>query len=130
MRHCLLFFLGFLLSVACDDVTFSPLVGKWQLRTVEKFGVIIPVDTVWYNFQSLSIFSMQVNITRDSFMAFPGMRTQDDKTISIIITENQAFISRYSDWSSDRRSFTLVSLSRRRLVLQSEEGYNYSFNKF
>ena len=120
---CTLFF------IACDNVTFSPLVGKWQLKTVEKNGEITPVDTVWYNFQSLSIFSLQIySPQKGNYSSYTGTRTQQEKIVSITVANDG--IVNYSDWNSTSRSFTIVRMNRQRLLLQSEEGYLYSFIKF
>ena len=126
-RFVLLF--GLFVFVSCDDVSFSPLTGKWQLKTIENNGEITPVDTVWYNFQSMSIFSLQIyRPQQDNYLQYVGLRTQEDKVLSIKIFEEGAII--LSDWNSTSRSFTISSMNRRRLLLQSEEGYLYSFIKF
>ena len=129
MRFWYVIFFIFLFAVACDNVTFSPLVGKWQLKTVEKNGEMILVDTVWYNFQSISIFSLQIYAPRDDvFTAYEGMRTQDDKIISIKLNDER--VVNLSDWNSTVRSFTIETVNRKKLLLRSDEGYLYSFIKF
>ena len=128
MRYCMLV-LSLLFLLGCDDVSFSPMIGKWQLKTIEKDGVVTPVDTVWYNFQSISIFSLQIyEAHRDGYLSFEGLRKQKDKVCAIEIF-NEAVL-RYSDWTSLHRSFTIEQLNRRRLLLRSEEGVLYSFVKF
>jgi len=118
-----------LVFVACDNVTFSPLVGKWQLKTVEKNGVITPVDTVWYNFQSTSLFSLQVfDSQTGDYLAFEGTRMQKEDLLSISLFFESCVD--HSDWNSTNRSFLIVNSSRQRLLLKSEEGYLYSFIKF
>ena len=129
MRYLFVLLFGLLLLVACDNVTFSPLVGKWQLKTVEKNGEITQVDTVWYNFQSMSIFSLQIyKPAQDSYLQYEGLRTQEDKVLSIKIFDEG--VIQLSDWNNTSRSFTINSMNRRRLLLQSEEGFLYSFIKF
>ena len=132
-NYCLILF-SFLLFVACDNVTFSPIVGKWQLKTIEKNGDITPVDTVWYNFQSISLFSIQIYVSQqDTFIQFFGVRIEEEKELSIrMFCNTEEFIEMISlsDWTNRNRSFTIVHLNRRRLLLQSEEGHVYSFNKF
>ena len=118
-----------LVFVTCDNVTFSPLVGKWQLKTVEKNGEITLVDTVWYNFQSISLFSLQIyEPQEDNYLSFEGVRTQKDKVISITLFLESS--CDHSDWNSTNRSFSIVNMNRQRLLLQGEEGYFYSFIKF
>ena len=129
MKSRLIILFSLLVFVACDNVTFSPLVGKWQLKTVEKNGVIIPVDTVWYNFQSTSLFSLQVfNSQTGEYLAFEGTRTQKEDLLSISLFFESCVD--HSDWNSTNRSFLIVNSSRQRLLLKSEEGYLYSFIKF
>ena len=129
MKRSCIFFILLLLMIACENVTFSPLVGKWQLKTVEKNGKMESVDTVWYNFQSKSIFSIQIYAPlQDRFREYVGLRTQEEKVMSIKL--NDIAVINYSDWNSENRSFTIVNMDRRRLLLKSEEGYLYSFNKY
>ena len=130
MRSLFIFLFIMSLFVACDNVTLNPLLGKWQLKTVEKNGEITnPVDTVWYNFQSKSIFSIQIyQPQQDRYREFVGLRTQKDNVISIGLIEEGALV--FSDWNSTNRSFTIVNINRRRLLLESEEGYRYSFDNF
>ena len=126
---CYYLLLIFFLFVACENVTFSPLVGKWQLKTVEKNGEIILVDTVWYNFQSISIFALQIYEPQsDSYHLCEGMRTQNDNIVSIELISD--WIIYHTDWNSVNRSFTIEELTRKRLLLRSEEGYLYSFIYF
>ena len=129
MRFCFGLFIAFLLFISCENVTFSPLVGKWQLKSVEKNGELVTVDTVWYNFQSKSIFGLQIYFPQDDkYSLYIGMRTQKDNVVSIDMDDET--IVYYFDWSSDKRSFTIEKSNRRRLELRSEEGYLYSFTKF
>jgi len=131
--NCLILFI-FLLFVACNNVTFSPLVGKWQLKTVEKNGNLTPVDSVWYNFQSISLFSIQIYVSQqDTIMHFFGVRVEESKELSIrMFCNDEEFMDMISlsDWTNKNRSFSIIHLNRRRLLLQSEEGYLYSFIKF
>lgn len=124
-----IFFVLLLFITTCNNVTFSPLVGKWQLKTIEKNGEIESVDTVWYNFQSKSIFSFQIyEPQQDRYRSYVGLRTQNDKVVSIKLQD--VAVVNLSDWSSVNRSFTIINMNKRRLLLQSEEGYFYSFNKY
>jgi len=128
MKYSLFVFV-ILMVIACDDVPEPRLLGKWQLKTVEKNGAVTTVDTVWYNFQSASIFSLQVYITQsNSYQEYIGMRTQVENVISILI-ENTNIVD-WTDWRSGNRSFTIDKANKRSLLLRSEEGYLYSFIKF
>jgi len=130
MRIWFVFLFIMSIFVGCDNVTLNPLLGKWQLKTVEKNGEITnPVDTVWYNFQSRSLFSIQIyEPQQNRYREFVGLRTQEDKVISITLFDVDAIT--FSDWNSINRSFTIININRRRLLLQSEEGYRYSFENF
>ena len=129
VKMFILIILACLLAVACENVTFSPLQGKWQLKTVEKEGKIITVDTVWYNFQSISLFSLQVyDPQKDTYYAYEGVRTQEEDVVSIrMIAE---WVVDNSDWILPSRSFTIEKVNKKQLRLLSEEGYRYSFIKF
>ena len=128
MKRSYVLIFSLLTFISCDDVSFAPIVGKWQLKTVVKNGEITTVDTVWYNFQNLSIFSLQIySPQNDRYADYVGVRTQEDNTLSIKILDGSF---RYSDWNDTTRSFTIIKLNRRRMILQSEEGYLYTFNKY
>jgi hypothetical protein len=130
MKYCYYLFVVVFLLVACDNVSFSPLIGKWQLKTVEKSGEIVPVDTVWYNFQSISIFSLQIYVPQsDVYVEYIGFRTQEDDVVSIRL-EDESVTAFHPDWKSVNRSFTIEKVNRKSLLLRSEEGYVYSFIKF
>ena len=127
-KYCLIFF-TFIFYFSCDDIPNSELAGKWQLKTVEKNGVETLVDTVWYNFQSESVFSIQVYVPQqDAVFVLQGLRTQKDNIISIEL-ESEAYLN-YSDWNSINRSFTIDKINRKKLILRCEEGFVYSFIKF
>ncbi|MDR3252641.1 MAG: lipocalin-like domain-containing protein [Tannerella sp.] len=134
-------FFAFVALASCGDRMPSQLEGKWQLKTVERNGAVETVDTVWYNFQSQSIFGIQIyNPQKDTYLLLYGFKSQTDKQLSIEML-NMAHTDLY-DWPVDwanvkpespngpQRSFTIVNLSAKRLLLSSEEGYNYSFIKF
>jgi hypothetical protein len=125
-----LILLCFTLFEACDKTTTPALVGKWQLKTVEKSGVETAiVDTVWYNFQSESVFSLQVYVPqRDVFLQLPGLKKQDNNVLFIRLESDDNI--KYSDWPGRERSFTIEQLNRKKLMLRSGEGDRYSFIKF
>ncbi|MDR3309709.1 MAG: lipocalin-like domain-containing protein [Tannerella sp.] len=127
--------------VSCEGRIPSQLEGKWQLKTVERNGRVEAVDTVWYNFQSQSIFALQIyRPQEDTYILLYGFKKQTDDILSVEML-NMAYTDLY-DWPTDwanvkpeapngpQRSFSIIDLSARRLLLRSDEGYNYSFIKF
>jgi len=129
MKHIFLLLIGCVAFISCDDVSFSDLPGKWQLKTVEKEGHITEVDTVWYNFQSESAFGLQVYMPENkSYKILYGMRTQQNNVISIeLLYDNYAGIT---DWTSRQRSFTVDKVGCKQLILRSEDDAVYSFIRF
>ncbi|MDR3250291.1 MAG: hypothetical protein LBT42_01305 [Tannerella sp.] len=124
----LIFFIIMLLS-SCQGFFDPKIEGKWQLKTVEKDGTTTAVDTVWYNFQSESVFALQFYIPQqDTFIILYGMRTQTDDVMSVILN-NEAYFD-HIDWTQRTRSFTVTDVTNKRLALRSEEGYNYIFGRF
>jgi hypothetical protein len=129
IKKCSLIGLVFTLFMACDDLTTPDLAGKWQLKTVEKNGVETAVDTVWYNFQSESVFMLQVYVPqRDVYLLLYGLKKQQENVLSVRLEFDDHI--EYSDWSGRSRSFTIERLHKKGLILRSEEGYRYSFIKF
>jgi len=129
MKKYYLISILFALFFSCDDIPTSLLIGKWQLNTIEKNGVEIPVDTVWYNFQSVSVFAIQIYTPQlDTVYMNKGARKQVDNDLFIEL-ESEAYLY-LTDWDSASRSFTIEKVNRKNLVLLSKEGYIYSFIKF
>ena len=127
-RYCFLF-LALLLFAACKDLYNSDLIGKWQLKTVAKDGEETVVDTVWYNFQSMHVFQLQIYVPQqDRVLLLDGVRTQDDDALSTELA-TEAHLD-YTDWPGRNRTFTIDRLDKKTLVLRSEEGYSYSFIRF
>jgi hypothetical protein len=129
MKKFLILSALFILSVSCTDIVKSKLAGKWQLKTVEKNGVITVVDTVWYNFQSESLFLIQIyqpqtNNYAESF----GFRTEKDGILKIEIRPEDTV--ELTDWTDRTRTFAIDKCKGKTLILRSEEGYIYLFNKF
>ncbi|MDR1813667.1 MAG: lipocalin-like domain-containing protein [Tannerella sp.] len=128
VRNCLIMMM-FVAFSACDDITTSQLPGKWQLKTVEKNGAVTTVDTVWYNFQSESVFLLQFYMRQyDEYVSLYGMKVQEDNDLTIELVSD-AFLD-LIDWEERIRSFSIESLDSKKLTLRSEEGYLYSFNRF
>jgi hypothetical protein len=129
MKNLLCFIVLILLFLSCDDLGDSPLKGKWQLKTVEKAGIISAVDTVWYNFQSESLFSLQIYLVRQNQYVQPvGFRTEKGNVLEIEML-SAAYLDR-TDWTDVKRTFIIEKCRRGELVLKSEEGYIYNFIGF
>lgn len=130
---CLLSLLLMVIGCQSDDVN-SKLQGKWQLKTIEQSGEIIEVDTVWYNFQSESLFMYQVYVAqKDSVLYRYGYATYPEESVLDLELESyagpvDAFLP-YTDWAESKRTFRIDKLSGKKLVLQ-DEGKIYSFKKF
>ncbi|MDR1523865.1 MAG: lipocalin-like domain-containing protein, partial [Tannerella sp.] len=119
------------LCAACDDVTTPDLVGKWQLKTVEKNGVETAVNTVWYNFQSESVFMLQIYLSEpNDYLLLYGLKRQTNGDLSIRLEFEPEPWMGCSDWESRERLFTIEELNKKKLTLRSEDGYRYSFIKF
>ena len=133
MKKYILILMTSLLAIAsCKNLSDNPLIGKWQLKSVEREGTIVsPVDTVWYNFQSQSVFLLQVYDPQiDSVRMLFGLRTQQDKIVAIQLQSVMYDDLNYTDWDTTERSFAVEQVNKKHLLLRSEEGYLYSFIKF
>jgi len=123
-----------LLATACRRDDYEMLEGKWQLKTVEQGSVVTAVDTVWYNFQSASMFMYLIyKADTQEYTHCYGIRTQPDAAILDLElmswgTDAQDFI-RQTDWNETTRTFTVETLTSKRLVLTSG-GKKYVFIKF
>ena len=128
-KYCFIF-LVFIYLASCDDISRSEIEGKWQLKTVEKAGMEITVDTVWYNFQSKSIFQYQFFISQqDTFMLLPGVVKSNQVNILHLELITNEHLDQ-TDWHGINRSFTIEKLDKKNLILVGEEGYSYSFIRF
>ena len=121
--------------VGCKKDLTDKLQGKWQLKSVEQAGVSVNVDTVWYNFQSESLFMYQIYwAEKDTFMHWYGHRVQqDDANMMLELAYNpevpvSEFLP-YTDWETGTRIFSVKKIDRKHLVL-SDDDKVYSFAKF
>ena len=119
---------------ACSEDVADRLKGKWQLQTVEADGATQRVDTVWYNFQSESLFMYQIyQPATGRYVYTYGYKTQpDDRTLRLQLANYTLRVEQFlpfTDWSSGVRTFRVVHVDSRRLQLESE-GRRYSFLKF
>jgi hypothetical protein len=107
--------------------------GKWQLKTVEQAGAISTVDTVWYNFQSESLFMYQIYYAeKDSFVHQYGFKTQPEaRTLQLELISNPHPLKTFlpaTDWEEGIRTFTIKKNTGNRLVLAGD-GKDYVFIK-
>ena len=120
---------------ACGgDEVADRLKGKWQLQTVEADGVTHRVDTVWYNFQSESLFMYQIyRPATGRYIYTYGYKTQPDGSTLRLQLANYTFrveeFLPFTDWPSGVRSFRVVHVDGRRLQLESD-GRRYSFRRY
>lgn len=118
-----------LLMMACSNDNESKLFGKWQMTESEFNGQVTKVDTIFYNFQH-ELFEYQivspdagVNMSRFGFCKMPNAEQLD-----LELTDGTGFLQ-YTDWSSDKRTFTIDQISGKKLILSSD-GKRYYFHKF
>ncbi|MDR3193798.1 MAG: lipocalin-like domain-containing protein [Tannerella sp.] len=118
----------------CREELNRQLQGKWQLKTVERAGYVSKVDTVWYNFQSESLFMYQIyRADRDTFMHLYGFKTRPEENgiqLELISYPSpvEAFLP-FTDWKERIRTFTVEKINGKRLVLHGDDA-TYEFVQF
>ncbi len=133
MKKYGLFLLLLLLFTACSKDTDDKLEGKWQLRQVTVEGTIIPVDTVWYNFQN-NLFSYQLyNTSTKAYRQQYGFKTITGKQLLLELDHypipNTEFLP-LTDWDDVKRTFSITKLDASDLILTDDAGKTYTFHKF
>lgn len=120
---------GVLLGCSDED---HKLEGKWQMQRMEVNGEVLPVDTVYYNFQN-SLFMYQIaNSINSNMQAYGYKQTDDGDKLALEIDVNQidmAYFYEKSGWTEPLRVFTIDKLSGSKLIL-SDNGRKYYFRKF
>jgi hypothetical protein len=132
-------FLGLALGVClvlggCQKDLSERLAGKWQLKKIEQDGQIVHVDTVWYNFQSESLFLYQVYDPRaETFSRQLGYKSQpEEHTILLALFSNPRPVTDFiplTDWQEKERRFVVLDIGGGRLVLSSDNK-TYHFIRF
>lgn len=122
-----------IIMAACNDDIEHKLEGKWQLQQVEADGEVIQADTVYYNFQNI-LFMYQVFIPdSNKFVSQHGFNTlEEGNKITLELAHDPRPITNFlpfTDWKSERRTFTIEESNRKHLILNSE-GKRYTFRKF
>lgn len=123
-----------LMQAGCQKELSRQLQGKWQLKTVEQSGQVSSVDTVWYNFQSESLFMYQIyHAGKDSFSHMYGYKSQpEENRILLELTSYPRPVSEFlplTDWEDRSRMFTVEKITGKRLVLHSDSK-TYEFIRF
>ena len=123
-----LFFTG------CEKEVSDQLKGKWQLKTIEDAGHLTSVDTVWYNFQSESLFMYQIyHPETDEYSWIYGYKLQPEShIIQLELTDwtiSVADILPRTDWKELVRIFTIDKINRKQLVLKGDDK-TYTFDRF
>lgn len=118
----------------CQKELSRQLQGKWQLKTVEQAGQVSDVDTVWYNFQSKSLFMYQIyHADKDSFSHMYGYKSQpEENRILLELISYPRPVGEFlplTDWEDRSRTFTVEKINGQRLVLHSD-GKTYEFIRF
>lgn len=125
-----------LLLASCSKDTEDKLMGKWQLKeVVDPQGDIQRVDTVWYNFQT-SIFMYLIYEPSSGEYAYRRSygynRVEEDNRLWIQLISDPQPVNEfleYTDWSSAQQTFIIEKLSRKDLILSSDNK-QYIFRKF
>jgi hypothetical protein len=120
--------------IGCQKEFSNQLQGKWQLKTVEQSGNVTPIDTVWYNFQSESLFMYQVyRAETDAFIHQYGYKTQpDENVIRLELTAYPRPVNDFlpvTDWGEGTRTFVVKKINGKHLVLQCDDK-TYRFARF
>ena len=128
-------FLLCLFLAGCDKEVSDQLKGKWQLKTIEEAGQLMPIDTVWYNFQSESLFMYQIYHPKvDTFSWIYGYKTQPENNILHLELINNLAIPKenilyFTDWKELTRTFTVDQINRNHLIL-TDDNKTYTFNRY
>ena len=122
-----------LLFASCSKDNQDKLFGKWQMQKIESDGVVQAVDTIYYNFQhGLFMYQIYSPVT-DKYPYIYGFNTMEgDDKIELELTSNPLPVKDFlplTDWTSDKRIFTIDKLTVKQLILSSE-GKKYTFRKF
>ncbi|MDR2469353.1 MAG: lipocalin-like domain-containing protein [Tannerella sp.] len=123
-----------LTAAACRNELTEQLHGKWQLRSIEQTGRVIGVDTVWYNFQSESLFMYQLYwVEKDTFLCAYGYRTQPESNVIRLELIAHPYplnvFLPFTDWDESVQTFYIERMDRNRLILRKEDK-TYTFNRY
>jgi len=133
-QFVIVLFIFYLLFSGCENEISDQLQGKWQLKTVEEAGHLTSVDTVWYNFQSESLFMYQIyHPVVDTFSWLYGYKTQPESNIIHLEFINWTVAKEnflpFTDWKEPARTFSVDKVNRKQLVLKSDEK-TYIFDRY
>lgn len=132
MTKNILIVISILLFFACSKDEQSKLSGKWQIQQIEMNGNVVPVDTIYFNFES-SLFQYQIySPSSNSYKSWVGYNSVNDGNQLLLELNDQNNIKQFlhlTDWSEGKRLYTIEKLTNKRLILSSENR-TYTFRKF
>ena len=120
MVRVMVLLVSLFLLASCDKPE-RQLEGKWLLKEVEENGVVTPVDTVWYNFQT-SLFQYQIyDRASDTYQVCYGYKVMNDEhSLDLELTFDYEGVRDFlplTDWDSAKRHFEIESLTGKELRL-------------
>ena len=132
MVRVMVLLVSLFLLASCDKPE-RQLEGKWLLKEVEENGVVTPVDTVWYNFQT-SLFQYQIyDRASDTYQVCYGYKVMNDEhSLDLELTFDYEAVQEFllwTDWEGAKRHFIIESISHRELRLLDGER-RYCFSRF
>jgi hypothetical protein len=118
----------------CREEVGNQLKGKWQLESIEQNGNVVRVDTVWYNFQSESMFMYQIyRASTGKYIHQYGYKIQpDENTLQLELHSYARPVKDFlifTDWEEQTRTFTVQKINGKQLILHSENK-TYTFIRF
>ena len=143
MKKAGLFLLLLVFLVACSDEAKHRISGQWQLKTINRDGIVSQVDTVFYSFHLGTVFSVTLLQSPDIAMISYGymeMLSEQDMMLSMDTTRaDEGYFICFAPeivesfgWDVSNRYQQVYSIERidgNELVL-SNNGVVYSFNKY
>lgn len=133
-----------ILWFSCSDEPEHRASGQWQLKTMEKNGIVSKVDTAFFSFQRASVFAFTVLKNEHEIQLSYGymeVPAENQFKLSLDTAKNEdGYYKNMTDttylrlygWTLEdnfQQVFTVEKITGKELVL-SGNGITYSFNKY
>lgn len=112
---------------ACDDYRkIDEFTGKWQLQEIRSSEGVSRVDTIFYNFQSMSLFNYQImRSTGKPYTSANGYRKVEGNRLLLELEGANKAI----DWPDGKKEYIVNKINRKEMILMSDDE-TYYFNKY
>ena len=120
---------------ACSDEAKHRVSGQWQLKTIDNQGMVSQVDTVFFSFQRGAVFALTVLVdAENTIISYGYLEAPSDEYLKVSLDATNLHRIHANAWGWNESNqyeqiFTVEKLTGKELILSTDDGRVFHFNK-